>query len=155
MKSLFHLTKPVLLITRLPWVMCVSHKVIAQQTPPPPPQKTLQTLALPYTVSVSLLVQPSRVAWAMISNFNHYVSSLHNWCLSIFFNLALREYERGIPPCSNKTQRACPVVGVKKQRCIFNRPNIGCFIINEGVIVGGGLPLHHQGNEMVRQVLGH
>lgn len=58
-------------------------------------------------LSISLLVQHSQVAWAMISNFYHYVSCLHNSCPPFFLTVPWREHERGIPPCSNKTQRTC------------------------------------------------
>lgn len=151
---------PVLFSTPLSWVMGVPH----QGQNSKPQQQTLLTSVLPYIfshllctpLSISLLVQPSQIAWAMISNFYHYVSSLHNSCPSFFLTVPWREHERGIPPCSNKTQRVCLLWREwKKTFCIFNYQTIGWFIIDEGMIIGAGLPLTRQGNEMVWKVLGH
>lgn len=51
-------------------------------------------------LSISLLVQPSQVACAMISNFYHYVCLLHNLWPPFLLTVPWREHERGIPPHS-------------------------------------------------------
>lgn len=53
------------------------------------------------SLSISLPVQPSRVAYVMISNFYHYVSFLHNSNSWFFPTVGRREHERGIPPFFN------------------------------------------------------
>lgn len=52
-------------------------------------------------LSISLPVQPSWVAYVMISNFCHYVSFLHNSYSWFFPTVGWREHERGIPPFFN------------------------------------------------------
>lgn len=71
---------------------------------------SLYTLMLPYLMFSLLsltLLQPSRVAWAMISNFCHYISCLHNALASFSLTVLWREHERGIPPCHDKTKSLC------------------------------------------------